>query len=197
VWGDMWTPDCAECLAESGAEILLVPNGSPYEHDKLDERIQLAVSRIVETGLPLVYVNQVGGQDELVFDGASFALDPDRTLRAQLPAFREHVGTTRWQRVGEGWRCVEGEIMPAADGVGAIYQAMALGLRAYVDKNRFPGVILGLSGGVDSALSAAVAADALGSSRVWAVMMPSPFTSRESLEDAEACARLLGVRYDT
>src|SRR5262249_37731164 len=180
-----------------GVEILLVLNGSFYEHDKLDERIQFAVSRIVETGLPLVYVNQVGGQDELVFDGASFALDPDRTLCAQLPAFREHVGTSLWQRAGEGWRGGDGELMPAAGGVGAIYQAMTLGLRDYVDKNRFPGVILGLSGGVDSALSAAVAADAFGSSRVWVVMMPSPFTSRESLEDAEACARLLGVRYDT
>ncbi|WP_119459960.1 NAD+ synthase [Rhodospirillaceae bacterium SYSU D60014] len=198
---DMWSPDIVECLAESGAEILLVPNGSPYEHDKQDKRLNLAVARITESGLPLVYVNQVGGQDELVFDGASFVLDADCSLRAQFPSWREHLALTRWRREGEGWRCEPAEIkLPPADdynGLAQIYHAMVLGLRDYVEKNRFPGVLLGLSGGIDSALSAAVAVDALGAERVWTVMMPSPYTSPDSLEDAAACASLLGVRLDS
>ncbi|MEX1203997.1 MAG: NAD+ synthase [Dongiaceae bacterium] len=194
---DMWEPDATECLAESGAEILIVPNGSPYEHDKHDDRIALAVARVTESGLPLIYVNQVGGQDELVFDGASFVLDADRSLKAQFPAFREHLAATRWRRGPAGWRCDPGEIVAPVDGLDGIYRAMMLGLGDYVDKNGFPGVILGLSGGVDSALSAAVAPDALGADRVRAVMMPSPYTSRDSLEDAADCARLLGIRLDT
>ena len=194
---DMWEPDATECLAESGAEILIVPNGSPYEHDKHDDRIALAVARVTESGLPLIYVNQVGGQDELVFDGASFVIDADRGLKAQLPAFREHLALTRWRRGAAGWACDPAETAAPVDGLDGIYRAMMLGLGDYVDKNGFPGVILGLSGGVDSALSAAVAADALGAARVRAVMMPSPYTSRDSLEDAAACARLLGIRLDT
>jgi NAD+ synthase len=194
---DMWGPEVTECLAETGAEILMLGNGSPYEHEKHPYRIELAGKRVVESGLPLIYVNQVGGQDELVFDGASFALDPDRSLRAQLPAFRETVALTRWQRQGERWRCVGGHVSPLEDGLDGIYQAMVLGLRDYVDKNRFPGVILGLSGGIDSAISAAVAVDALGADRVHAVMMPSPYTSRDSLDDASEVARLLGIRLDS
>jgi NAD+ synthase len=200
---DMWTPDVCETLAESGAEILLVPNGSPFETDKVDERLQLAVARVVETGLPLVYVNQVGGQDELVFDGASFALGADRGLVAQARAFAEDLLPTEWRRAEdpdrpEGrWECVAARVERPAAGVEALYRALVLGLRGYVEKNRFPGVILGLSGGIDSALSAALAVDALGADRVRCVMMPSPYTSRESLEDAEECARLLGCRYDT
>jgi NAD+ synthase len=194
---DMWFPDVTECLAETGAEILMLGNGSPYEHDKHDDRIQLAVKRVTESGLPIIYVNQVGGQDELVFDGASFALDPDCSLRVQLPAFRECVAMARWRRVGSSWRCVEGEVTAPLDGLDGIYQAMMLGLRDYVEKNQFPGVILGLSGGIDSALSAAVAVDALGAARVGALMMPSPYTSRDSLEDAAEVARLLGMRLDT
>ena len=194
---DMWTPDAAECLQESGAELLLVPNGSPFEFDKHDRRIQLAVARVAETGLPLAYVNQVGGQDELVFDGASFVVNPDHRLAAQLCAFREEVALTHWRRVGEGWVCEAGPLERPAEGLEAIYAAMMLGLRDYVGKNRFPGVLLGLSGGIDSALTAAVAADALGPDKVRAVMMPSPFTSRESLEDAAEAARLLGIRLDT
>jgi len=192
---DMWTPDVTETLEESGAELLIVPNGSPYEHDKLDERINLAVARIVESGLPLVYVNQVGGQDEIVFDGGSFVLGADRRLKAQLPAWREAVSRVVFTRSGERW-VPEGEVAKVANGLESIYQAMTLGLRDYVEKSRFPGVILGLSGGIDSALSAAVACDAIGPDRVRAVMMPSPYTSRESLEDAAECARLLGIRLD-
>ncbi len=194
---DMWTADVTETLGESGAEILLVPNGSPYEHGKHDQRIQLAALRTVESDLPIIYVNQVGGQDELVFDGASFALDPDATLKAQLPAWQETVSLTRWRRSNRGWRASEGEIVEPRFGLAGIYQAMVLGLRDYVDKNRFPGVVLGLSGGIDSALSAAVAADALGPARVRALMLPSPYTSRDSLEDAAACAAALGIRIDT
>jgi NAD+ synthase len=195
---DMWTEDVAEGLAESGAELLLVPNGSPYEEGKRERRLQLAVARVTETGLPLVYVNQVGGQDELVFDGASFALDADRRLAAQAPAFVEHVALSVWERgPDDAWRPAgERPITRPLPELEAVYRAMVLGLRDYVDKNRFPGVVLGLSGGIDSALSAAVAVDALGPGRVRTIMMPSRYTSRESLEDAAACARRLGVRLD-
>ena len=194
---DMWTPEAAETLAETGAEILLVPNGSPYEHEKQDQRMQLAGGRVAGTGLPIIYVNQVGGQDELVFDGASFALDHDGTLKAQLPAWRETVQLTRWRRGNAGWSCIAGDIVEPIFGLPGIYQAMVLGLRDYVEKNRFPGVVLGLSGGVNSALSAAVAADALGPERVRALMLPSPYTSQDSLDDAAACARALGIRLDS
>jgi NAD+ synthase len=194
---DMWIEDVAEGLEESGAEILIVPNGSPFEHDKLDLRLNLAVARVTETGLPLIYGNQVGGQDELVFDGGSFVLNADRRLAAQSPMFEPDLLITRWRR-GEDdrWICNEAKRTPPPSHLEAIYQAMCLGLRDYVEKNRFPGVVIGLSGGVDSALSAAVAADALGPDRVQAVMMPSRYTSTESLEDAAACAEALGVRLD-
>ena len=193
---DMWTPDVAECLEESGAEILVVPNGSPYQADKVDRRLQLAVARVTESGLPLVYVNQVGGQDELVFDGGSFVIGRDSALKAQAPGFAEHVEVTSWTRGGDGWDCAVAGCAAPPDGLDGIYRAMVLGLRDYVDKNRFPGVLLGLSGGIDSALSAAVAVDALGAARVHCVMMPSPYTSAESLEDAAEAARLLGTRLD-
>ncbi len=147
---DMWTGEVAEALQESGAEILIVPNGSPFEHDKLDVRLNLAVARVTETGLPLIYCNQVGGQDELVFDGASFVLDADRRLAAQARGFEEQLLITRWQRgEGEVWRCIEGDLAEPVTGLEAIYRAMCLGLADYVDKNRFPGVVLGLSGGID------------------------------------------------
>ncbi len=194
---DMWTGDVAEGLEESGAEILIVPNGSPFEHDKQDVRLNLAVARVTETGLPLIYCNQVGGQDELVFDGASFVLGADRRLAAQAKAFEEDLLITRWRRgEDEVWACAPSRITPPVEGLEAIYRAMCLGLRDYVDKNRFPGVVLGLSGGIDSALSAAVAADALGPERVHAVMMPSRYTSAASTEDAQAVADALGIRLD-
>lgn len=194
---DMWTPDVSECLVESGAEILIVINGSPFETGKTDERLNLAVARVTETGLPLIYVNQICGQDELVFDGSSFALGADRSLKIQLPAWKQSVQSLRWTPGNEGVLVAEqGPLAPVAEGLPAIYDAMVLGLRDYVTKNRFPGVLLGLSGGIDSALSAAVAVDALGADRVHAVMMPSPYTSEESLVDAAECARLLGIRLD-
>jgi NAD+ synthase len=194
---DVWTPDVVECIAETGGELILVPNGSPYEVDKTEQRIQLGVARVVESGLPFCYVNQVGGQDELIFDGASFVIGADRQLRVSLPSFREAVVATHWKRgAGGKWDCVPGTVTPALPRLESIYQAMVLGLRDYVNKNRFPGVVIGLSGGIDSALTAAVSVDALGADRVRTVMMPSPYTSRDSLEDAAQCAEALGIRYD-
>lgn len=194
---DMWTGDVAECLEESGAELLVALNGSPYESDKSDQRLHLAVARVTETGLPLVYVNQVGGQDELVFDGASFALNADCGLAVQMPGFVEQVAISRWSAGADGqWRCDGGPLTAPVEGLEAIYRAMVLGLADYVRKNGFPGVLIGLSGGVDSALSAAVAVDALGADKVRCIMMPSPYTSQDSLEDAADSARLLGVRLD-
>ena len=193
---DVWTPDVVECVAETGGEILLVPNASPYEVGKTDVRVQLGVQRVVESGLPFVYLNQVGGQDEVVYDGGSFALGADRRLKAKLASFREEVTTVEFRRNGKGWDCLPGPIAPELTQIESIYQAMVLGLGDYVNKTGFPSVLIGLSGGVDSALTAAVAADALGPERVHAIMMPSPYTSRESLEDAEACAKAIGIKYD-
>ena len=194
---DMWFEDVAETLAESGAEILVVPNGSPFELDKPDVRVTHAVARVTETRLPLIYVNQVGGQDDLVFDGGSFVLNSDRALTVQMPWWQSKIFLTKWRRKEAGWVC---EFQPPAapgDRLENVYQAMVTGLRDYVTKNRFPGVVLGLSGGIDSALAAAVAADALGAEKVHCVMMPSLYTSDASLEDAAACAKLLGARLDT
>ncbi|MDP6574663.1 MAG: NAD+ synthase [Rhodospirillales bacterium] len=195
---DMWIPDVAECLKESGAGILVVLNGSPFESDKLDERLNHAVARVRESGLPLIYVNLVGGQDEVVFDGASFVLGADCALLAEAASWRPRVLLTRWRSAsGENWICEPATIEPRPEGQEAVYRAMVTGLRDYVDKNRFPGVVLGLSGGIDSALTAAVAVDALGAARVRCVMMPSPHTSDESLEDAAAIAKLLQTTLDT
>ncbi|HYD04941.1 MAG TPA: NAD+ synthase [Reyranella sp.] len=193
---DVWTPDVVECVAETGGEILLVPNASPYEVGKTDYRVQLGVKRVIESGLPFAYLNQVGGQDEVVYDGASFVLGADRQLKAKLASFREQVATVEFRRNGGGWECLPGPIAPELEQIDSIYQAMMLGLRDYVNKTGFPSVVIGLSGGVDSALTAAVAADALGPERVHTIMMPSPYTSRESLDDAKACAEAIGVRYD-
>jgi NAD+ synthase len=192
---DIWTPDVVECIAETGGEMLLVPNGSPWDFEKGEVRLNQAVSRVVESGLPMIYLNQVGGQDELVFDGASFVLNADRSLALRLPAWQEAVVTTDWTRTADGWVCAEAAKAPELRGLADIYNAMVVGLRDYVNKNGFPGVILGLSGGIDSAISAAVAVDALGADRVRCVMMPSPYTSEHSLEDAAACAEMLGVEY--
>jgi NAD+ synthase len=193
---DIWTEEACETLAESGAELLLVPNGSPFEQSKEDQRLNLVVSRVTETGLPLAYLNQVGGQDELVFDGASFVLNGDRTLALQMPMFAEAIALTEWARGSSGWRMVPGGIARLPENEEQTWLACVLGLKDYVEKNRFPGVVLGLSGGIDSAVVAAMAVDALGPERVHCVMLPYAYTSRESLEDAESCAKALGVRYD-
>jgi NAD+ synthase len=193
---DIWGPDIVECLSETGAELLLVPNGSPYWRDKDTVRLNIAVARITESDLPIVYVNQVGGQDELVFDGASFGLHGDRSLAFQFPAFRELVKTVRWQRTGNAWRCNDGPIVPIEEGDRADYCACMLGLRDYVNKSGFAGVILGLSGGIDSALVSALAVDALGAERVRCVMLPYRYTAAQSLADAASAAKALGVKYD-
>ncbi len=198
---DIWSHELpeyeniVECLHETGAEILIVPNGSPYWRDKEDVRMNVAVARVTESGLPLVYVNQVGGQDELVFDGASFALNADRSLALQLPAFEESIVTVPWTRTATGWRC-QGPVARVVSGDEADYAACVLGLRDYVEKNRFPGVLLGISGGIDSALCAAIAVDALGANRVRGVMLPFRFTSQTSIDDAAALANNLGFRYE-
>ena len=192
---DIWTPDVVECLAESGAEIIISLNASPFDHLKPDSRMMHAVSRAVESELPFVYVNLVGGQDELVFDGGSFALAADGSLAAHLPSFSESTVTIRIDE-DFGAASLAGQMTPPDEGMAALYRGLTLGLRDYVDKNGFPGVVLGLSGGIDSALVAALAVDALGPDRVHAVMMPSPYTSRESLEDAADLAGRLGIRLD-
>lgn len=194
---DIWEADVVECLHETGAEILISTNGSPYHRGKQLVRTNIVVSRIVESHLPLIYVNQVGGQDELVFDGASFALHADKTLAFQMSSFREEIALTEWKREGNTWKCLSGLSAPVAEGDEADYEACMLGLRDYVEKNGFPGVVLGMSGGIDSALCAALAADALGPKRVHAVMLPYKYTARDSLTDAEQCAKALGVRYES
>ena len=194
---DIWREPVCAALAEAGAELLLVPNGSPYELDKDDVRIRLAHDRVTETGLPLAYLNRVGGQDELAFDGSSFVMDRAGTILVQMPDWEETLQRTEWHREATGWTCTTRAVHRLDPFPGDIYQAMVVALRDYVGDNGFPGVILGLSGGIDSSLSAAVAVDALGPDKVWCVMMPSRFTSNDSLEDADGCARMLGVRHDT
>ncbi len=193
---DIWSHRVCRELKEKGAEILLVPNGSPYRRTADDERMVVAKARVAETGLPLVYVNEVGGQDELVFDGGSFALSGAGEVCMSLPMFEEAFGLSTWEKGEGGWTCVEAPTAAWPSGPEEIYRAMVLGLRDYVRKSGFPGVLLGLSGGVDSAICAVVAADALGADKVRCFMLPSKYTSRESLEDAEGCARRLGVRLD-
>jgi NAD+ synthase len=194
---DIWTPDVVECLAETGGEIILVPNGSPFEAGKEDVRFDLVAARVTEAGRPLIYLNQVGGQDELVFDGASLVANADSSLAWTLPSWEETIVVTEWRKAGDQWVCAPGERVAREERSQSVYHAMMLGLRDYVNKNRFPGVVLGLSGGIDSALSAAVAVDALGKDRVRCVMMPSRYTAQESLDDASECAKLLGVPYET
>lgn len=199
---DGWLPKVPRHLAEQGAELLISVNGSPYEIDKDDQReMDVFRSRVKETGLPLIFLNRIGGQDELVFDGCSFVLNADGSTVHRLPDWEEHHRTTIWQRGDKGWTCTNGaddDALASWDEHPAdIYNAMIIGLRDYVERNRFPGVVLGLSGGIDSALSAAVAVDALGADRVWCVMMPSRFTSQESLDDAAGCAQMMGTKLDS
>ena len=193
---DIWQEVVCAHLADAGAEILLVPNGSPYELDKDDIRHRLVRSRALQTGLPIAYLNRVGGQDELVFDGSSFIIHPDGERIVQLCDWEEALLVTDWERTPGGWRCMTGATHVLDTFPEDVYRAMMVGLRDYVSRNGFPGVILGLSGGIDSALSAAVAVDALGPGKVWGVMLPSKYTSDESLDDARECARLLGCRHD-
>ncbi|MCO6385578.1 NAD+ synthase [Aliihoeflea sp. 40Bstr573] len=194
IWGDLGV---CETLAEAGAELLLVPNGSPYYRSKTDIRQQVVIREVIESGLPLIYANQLGGQDELIFDGASFAINADKSLAFQMSPFEETLAVTTWRRgADDSWACTEGPRAILPDVKEADYRACMLGLRDYVNKNGFKTVVLGLSGGIDSAICAALAVDALGEERVRTIMMPYRYTSKDSLKDAEDCARALGCRYD-
>ncbi|CAN0149098.1 unnamed protein product, partial [Chrysoparadoxa australica] len=193
---DAWHEDVAETLVETGAEFLLVPNGSPYYRGKMETRLNHMVGRVVETGLPLIYLNMVGGQDDQVFDGASFVLNPGGQIAVQLPAFDECVVPVDMVRGPDGWRCEEGMFEKHPDEWEQDYRAMVESLRDYLRKSGFSKVLLGMSGGVDSALVATIAADAIGPQNVRCVMLPSEYTSQHSLEDAKACATALGCHYD-
>ncbi|MEM1268244.1 MAG: NAD+ synthase [Pseudomonadota bacterium] len=194
---DGWFPDVSETMAESGAEILLIPNGSPYHRGKLDERMSHMVARMVETGLPVVYLNMVGAQDDQIFDGASFAVNPGGDLALMLPPFEEAVEHLDFEETDAGWRALTGHRAAQPDGWEQDYRAMVESLRDYVGKSGFSRVVLGLSGGIDSALVATIATDALGPENVHCVMLPSEYTSTASLEDAAAVAGALGCRLDT
>jgi NAD+ synthase len=194
---DAWHPDVAETLAETGAEILLIPNGSPYHRGKPNLRLNLMVARVVETGLPLVYLNMVGGQDDQVFDGSSMVLNPGGRLAAQLPQFDECEVMVTFRRGPEGWVADQGEIAEIPPIGEADYRACVMGLGDYMRKTGFKKALLGLSGGIDSAIVAAMAVDALGPENVRCVMLPSEFTSQQSLDLATAAAKALGCRYDS
>ncbi|WP_353628179.1 NAD+ synthase [Sulfitobacter sp. TCYB15] len=193
---DAWHPDVAETLAETGAEFLLVPNGSPYYRGKFETRLNHMVARVVETELPLIYLNMVGGQDDQVFDGASFALNPGGKLAFQMPVFDAQIAHVDLEQTPEGWRVVEGEKAHMPSDLEQDYRVMVQGLRDYMGKTGFKKVLLGLSGGIDSAIVATIAVDALGADNVRCVMLPSEYTSQASLDDAESVAKALGCRYD-
>ena len=195
---DGWLAPVSLHLKQRGAELLISTNGSPYEIDKDDRRLEeVFAARVCETGLPLMFLNRVGGQDELVFDGCSFVLNANGAVAHRLPDWEEHLRMTHWHRGDGGWECADGPKALWDEHPADIYSAMVVGLRDYVDTNRFPGVVLGMSGGIDSALCAAIAADALGPDRVWCVMMPSRYTSQSSLDDAAECAAMIGCKIDT
>ena len=195
---DGWLAPVSLHLKERGAELLISTNGSPYEIDKDDRRLEeVFAARVRETGLPLMFLNRVGGQDELVFDGSSFVLNADGAAAHRLPDWEEHLRMTHWTRGDDGWECADGPKALWEEHPADIYSAMVTGLRDYVNSNGFPGVVLGMSGGIDSAICAAIAADALGPDRVWCVMLPSRYTSQSSLDDAAQCAEMIGCRIDT
>ncbi len=192
---DMWYPDVAGHLKAKGADILIAPHASPFEDSKRDVRLMHAKTRVGETALPLIFVNQVGGQDELVFDGSSFALDKSGKRIAQLKEFAEDYQLLTLKK-DDAWAITPGKMEILPEGNAQLYQALMFGLREYVTKTKFPGVLIGLSGGIDSALTAALAVDALGPRHVDTVMMPSPYTREESFADAKKVAKNLGIKYD-
>jgi NAD+ synthase len=193
---DAWHEDVAETLAETGAEFLLVPNGSPYYRGKFETRLNHMVARVVETGLPLIYLNMIGGQDDQVFDGGSFVLNPGGAMAVQLPVFDRVIAHVDLERGPDGWRALPGEIVVHPDSYEQDYRVMVTALRDYMAKTGFKKVLLGLSGGIDSAIVATIAADALGADNVRCVMLPSEYTSQASLDDAKDVAENLGSRYD-
>ena len=191
---DIWDDTVLECLAESGAEIVIAINASPFSINKKDDRFSVVASRVYETKLPLIYLNRIGGQDELIFDGSSFGLNDDGKLFFSSSDFEEQISIINFKNNNQKWEGT-GKIVKSSNKFESLYKALVLGLRDYVNNNGFPGVILGMSGGIDSALVASIATDALGPELVQAVMLPSPFTSDESLEDAKSAAKMLGVKY--
>jgi NAD+ synthase len=194
---DAWYVDVCETMVESGAEILLVPNGSPYFRDKFDIRMNSMVARVIENQVPLVYLNMVGGQDDQVFDGGSFVLNKGGKLALQMPVFDEAIAHVDFKRGADGWEAEAGEFAKLPDSLEQDYRVCVEGLRDYMGKTGFKKVLLGLSGGIDSAIVATIAADALGSENVRCVMLPSEFTSQASLDDAAVCANNLGATLDT
>ncbi|MBL6624084.1 MAG: NAD+ synthase [Rhizobiales bacterium] len=193
---DIWHEDVVECLAETGAELLIVLNGSPYNREKQDLRTNVAMQRVVESGLGLIYVNQIGGQDELVFDGGSFVINPDYSMPVKLPNFVSNIQSTLWTKDNDKWLCKTIVHQTDTEELEDIYSACVIGLRDYVQKNKFKEVLIGLSGGIDSAIVSCIAVDALGSENVQCVMLPSKYTSKESLADAIECAQNLGINPD-
>ncbi len=193
---DIWHPDVCAHLVDNGARLLLCPNGSPYWRNKQATRYKLVRDRVAEDNVPLLYLNQVGGQDELVYDGASFAVEPGGRLVVQAKSFEPELLISNWQRTPDGWRSSDDRVEQLSSVDEAPWRACVLGLRDYVEKNGFKRVLLGLSGGIDSAVVAAMAVDAIGADRVHCLMLPYRYTSKESLVDAEDCARRLGVKYD-
>ncbi len=194
---EVWDADLAKLLAGQGAEILLVPNASPYHLGKAAMRKQVVSEAVKVTGLPLVYVNLVGGQDELVFDGRSYAVGADGKDIAWLPGFTESLALLEWKKNAKGWQCIKAPMAHDLSNEETIYRALVLALRDYVSKNNFPGVVLGLSGGIDSALTAAIAVDALGAGKVRGLLLPSPYTSKNSIDDAQGLAAALGILLET
>jgi NAD+ synthase len=194
---DIWFPKVCTYLKESGAQILLCPNGSPYRRGINAKRFENIKARVNETQLPMLYLNQLGGQDELCFDGGTFVAQIDGTIQSIAPQFQEFASQSEWEINDGVFNFISAKEFEPLDALQQDYSAAVLALRDYVNKNRFPGVILGLSGGIDSAISAAMAVDALGAGRVICVMLPSKYTSQESLDDAKQCAQALGVRYET
>lgn len=194
---DAWSSDVCETQAESGAEILLVVNGSPYHRGKMEDRLMQMVARVVETKCPLVYLNMVGGQDDQIFDGGSFVLNQGGALSVQLPVFDTSVVTVRFERDGGNWKAMDGPLDTLPDDWEQDYRAMVQGVRDFLGKSGFDHALVGLSGGIDSALVAVIATDALGPEYVRCVMLPSQFTSLESRQDAARLAANLGCRIDT
>ncbi len=194
---DAWYPDVCEAMTETGAEVLVVPNGSPYFRDKFPIRMNNMVSRVVENNVPLVYLNMVGGQDDQVFDGGSFVLNRGGKLALQMPVFDSQIAHVDFQLTDDGWEALPGDKAVLPDSLEQDYRVMVEGLRDYMRKTGFKKVLLGLSGGIDSAIVATIATDALGAENVRCVMLPSEYTSQGSLDDAAAAANALGVKYDT
>ena len=193
---DAWYPDVAEAMVETGAEILVVPNGSPYFRNKFPIRLNNMVARVVENDVPLVYINMVGGQDDQVFDGGSFVLNRGGKLAMQMPVLQSAISHVDFKQTDDGWEALPGEMSTLPDDIAQDYQVMVIGLRDYMRKTGFKKVLLGLSGGIDSAIVAAIATDALGPENVRCVMLPSEYTSQGSLDDAAMAADALGVKYD-